>query len=115
MSKMSKETKIKRRLKELTTIYSKLPEKKRSIAEPLIKNAAFMEVELEELRVIIAQNGASEEYKNGENQYGRKASADLQSYNSLLKSYNMVNSRLEAMLPPEEETDELTAFLEGNE
>lgn len=110
MPKMSKDTKIKKRLKELTAIYSKLPEKKRSIAEPLIKNAAFMEVELEELREIIAENGASEEYKNGENQYGRKASADLQSYNSLLKSYNMVNSRLEAMLPPEEEIDELDEF-----
>ncbi|HAE16025.1 MAG TPA: hypothetical protein DCG51_05685 [Erysipelotrichaceae bacterium] len=107
---MSKETKIKKRLSELNKIYSKLPEKKRSIAEPLIKNAAFMEVELEELRGIISENGASEEYKNGENQYGRKASADLQSYNSLLKSYNMVNSRLEAMLPPEEEIDELDEF-----
>ena len=115
MPKMSKDTKIKRRMSELNAIYSKLPEKKRSIADPLIKNAAFMEVELEELRNIIAENGASEEYKNGENQYGRKASADLQSYNSLLKSYNMVNSRLEAMLPPEEEVDELAAFLDGDE
>jgi regulator of replication initiation timing len=115
MPKMSKDTKIKRRMSELNAIYSKLSEKKRSIADPLIKNAAFMEVELEELRNIIAENGASEEYKNGENQYGRKASADLQSYNSLLKSYNMVNSRLEAMLPPEEEVDELAAFLDGDE
>lgn len=110
MAKLSKKTKIKRRLAELSKIYSKLPEKKRSIAEPLIKNAAFMEVELEELREIIALNGASEEYKNGENQYGRKASADLQSYNALLKSYNMVNSRLEAMLPPEDSEDELSEF-----
>lgn len=110
MAKLSKETKIKRRLAELSQIYSRLPENKLSIAEPLIKNAAFMEVELEELRILIGENGASEEYKNGENQYGRKASADLQSYNALLKSYNMVNSRLEAMLPPDEEVDELDEF-----
>lgn len=110
MPKLSKETKIKRRTDELNKIYSKLPPKKRSIAEHLIKNAAFMEVELEELRKIISENGASEEYKNGENQYGRKASADLQSYNALMKSYNMVNQRLEAMLPPEEEIDELDEF-----
>ena len=110
MAKISKDTKIKRRLAELTQIYARLPENKLSIAEPLIKNAAFMEVELEELRELIAENGASEEYKNGENQYGRKASADLQSYNALLKSYNMVNSRLEAMLPPPEEVDELDEF-----
>lgn len=110
MAKISKDTKIKRRLSELNQIYSKLPEKKRSIAEHLIQNAAFMEVELEDLRKIIAENGASEEYKNGENQYGKKQSADLQSYNALLKSYNMVNSRLEAMLPPEESIDELDEF-----
>ena len=111
MPRMTKETKIKRRLAELRKIYSKLPEKQRSIAEHLINNAAFMEIELEELQEVIKTNGASEEYKNGENQFGKKASADLQAYNSLIKSYNMVNSRLEAMLPPEDEPeDELEEF-----
>jgi len=98
MPKISKSNKIKKRLAGLRKIYANLPEEKKSIAEPLIKNAAFMEAELDELQQIIAENGASEEYKNGENQYGKKASADLQAYNSLVKSYNMVNSRLEAML-----------------
>lgn len=74
-----------------------------------------MEIELEDLQKIIAKEGASEEYQNGANQHGRKASADLQAYNSLVKSYNMVNSRLENMLPPEEETDDLDAFLNGEE
>ena len=111
MPKMTKENRIKKRIAELTKIYSKLPEKKRKIAEHLVKNAAFMEVEREELRQIITENGASEEYKNGENQYGKKQSADLQSYNALIKSYNMVNSRLEAMLPPEDDDlDDLSEF-----
>lgn len=74
-----------------------------------------MEIELEDLQKIIAKEGASEEYQNGANQHGRKASADLQAYNSLVKSYNMVNGRLENMLPPEEETDDLDAFLNGEE
>lgn len=112
---MKKENRIKCRIKELAWIYSKLPPKKRTIAEHLITNAAFMEIELEDLQKIIAKEGASEEYQNGANQHGRKASADLQAYNSLVKSYNMVNSRLEAMLPPEEETDDLDEFLNEDE
>lgn len=74
-----------------------------------------MEIELEDLQEIIARNGTSEDYQNGSNQYGRKASADLQAYNSLVKSYNTVNSRLEAMLPPEEEVDDLDKFMADNE
>lgn len=111
MAKMKKDTRIKRRLKKLHKTYERLPAEKWVIAEPLIKNAAFMEIELEDLQQIIAENGASEEYKNGENQYGRKASADLQSYNSLIKSYNTVNARLEAMLPAGEDVDDLDEFL----
>ena len=113
MAKMRKDNRIKKRISELNRIYSRLPDKKRSIAEHLIKNAAFMEIELEELREVIAESGASEEYQNGANQHGRKASADLQAYNSLIKSYNMVNSRLEAMLPPEDDNDDLAEFLDG--
>ena len=115
LTKMKKENRIKRRLAELRKIYAKLPEKKLAIAEHLIKNAAFMEIELEDLQEIIAKDGASEEYQNGANQYGRKASADLQAYNSLVKSYNTVNARLEAMLPPEEEVDDLDEFMAENE
>lgn len=111
MAKMKKETRIKRRLNQLRKTYARLPEKKRIIAEPLIKNAAFMEIELEDLQEIIAVEGASEDYQNGANQHGRKASADLQAYNSLIKSYNTVNARLEAMLPPEEDVDDLDEFL----
>ena len=36
---------------------------------------------------------------NGANQYGKKQSANLQSYNALVKSYTTINSKLEAMLP----------------
>lgn len=115
MAKIGKDTRIKRRLTELRKIYAKLPEKKLALAEHLIKNAAFMEIELEDLQKIIEKSGASEEYQNGANQYGRKASADLQAYNSLVKSYNTVNSRLEAMLPPEDDVDDLEAFMAENE
>lgn len=61
-----------------------------------------MEVELEDLEKLISAEGSCDDYQNGKNQKGRKISANLQAYNSLVKSYNMVNQRLENMLPKAE-------------
>ena len=117
MAKAIKETLIKKRVKELLVVYANLPDDKMKIARPLIENAAFMEVSLKELQEKLNAQGLSDEYKNGANQYGTKASADLQAYNSVIKSYNMVNSRLEAMLkdiPVENKKSKLDAFIEAN-
>lgn len=96
---LTKEKRIYKKLRKYKNTYKTLPPEKMIIALPLIKSASFMEVELEDLEKIIAQEGASDDYQNGANQKGRKISANLQAYNSLVKSYNMVNTRLEAMLP----------------
>lgn len=87
------------RLDELKQIYSGLSEEKMSLAMPLIENAVFIENEMAKLQKIIATEGSVDEYMNGANQFGKKQSANLQSYNALVKSYNMINSRLEGMLP----------------
>lgn len=96
---LTKDRRISLKLKKYKKTYKTLPPDKMIIALPLIKSASFMEVELEDLEEIIAKEGASDDYQNGANQKGRKISANLQAYNSLIKSYNMVNTRLEAMLP----------------
>ena len=88
------------RIAELKEIYSELSEDKLKIVLPLIENAAFIENEMRKLQEIITAEGTVDDYKNGANQFGKKQSANLQSYNALVKSYNMINSRLEAMLPP---------------
>lgn len=110
MGKKRKETRIKEEYDRLLEIYRDLAENKMQIVRPLIQNAAFMKVTLEDLQVSINKNGCSEEYKNGENQYGKKAAADLQAYNSLIKNYNTVSDRLEKMLPPEKRKSKLEAF-----
>lgn len=110
MGKKKKETRIKEEFDRLIEIYEELPENKMQLVRPLIQNAAFMKVTLEDLQLSINQNGCSEEYKNGENQYGKKAAADLQAYNSLIKNYNTVSDRLEKMLPPERRKSKLEAF-----
>ena len=76
---------------------------------------AFLTVTMEYLRESINREGTKEEYKNGENQYGRKAAADLQAYNSLIKNYNAVSDRLEKLLPPEKKESRLEAFNNGKQ
>lgn len=110
MGKKKKETRISEEFTRLLEIYKDLPENKMKLIRPLIQNAAFMKVTLEDLQLSINKNGCSEEYKNGENQYGKKAAADLQAYNSLIKNYNTVSDGLEKMLPTEKRKSKLEAF-----
>ena len=79
----TKEQRIKTEWSRLKAIYSDLPDNKKAIVFPLLQNLAFMKITLDDLQQSINENGCSEDYKNGENQYGRKAAADLQAYNSL--------------------------------
>lgn len=68
---------------------------------PLLQNAAFMKVTLEDLQEKINAEGVTDEYQNGANQKGIKQSATLQSYNSLIKNYASVMKSLSQLLPPE--------------
>ena len=69
---------------------------------PLLQNAAFMAITLEDLQETINAEGATDEYQNGANQRGIKQSATLQSYNALIKNYTTVIKTLSSILPPEE-------------
>ena len=110
MSEKTKQDRIKNELARLKKIYTELPKNKLAIVTPLLENAAFMKITLDDLQMNINKNGCSDEYKNGENQYGKKAAADLQAYNSLIKNYNTVSDRLEKLLPPEHKQSKLGAL-----
>ena len=107
-----KEERISKELKRLKAIYRDLPKNKLAIVTPLLENAAFMKITLEDLQKSINESGCSDEYKNGANQYGKKASADLQAYNSLIKNYNTVSDRLEKLLPTEKKQSRLEALMD---
>lgn len=110
---MDKVKRIKTETERIKQFYSPLPANKLELCTPLIENAAFMKVTLEDLQDMINASGVTDEYQNGENQFGRKISADIQAYNSMMKVYTAVIDRLGKMLPPmrtrsklEELTDE---------
>ena len=99
---MAKDSKFEQRLAELNAFYAPLPPEKMVLARPLIDNAVFIESQLEELQHEIRANGTTDEYKNGNNQYGTKQSASVQSYNALVKSYNMISQRLAELMPKQD-------------
>lgn len=107
-----KEERISKELKRLKAIYKDLPKNKLAIVTSLLENAAFMKITLEDLQKSINESGCIDEYKNGANQYGKKASADLQAYNSLIKNYNTVSDRLEKLLPAEKKQSRLEALMD---
>ena len=80
--------------------FERLSENEKEILSPLIQNAAFMRVALDDLQEIIAKEGPVEAYQNGANQSGMKQSAALQAYNTLVKNYAAIIKRLTDLLPP---------------
>jgi len=96
----SKEKKIQEELKRISVHYADLDEEQKAILAPLLQNAAFMRVTLEDLQQLIIEEGVTDVYQNGANQHGRKQSASLQAYNALVKNYASVTKTLSQMLPP---------------
>ena len=99
---LDKEKRIKREMTRLNGLFKKLDPKRKKAVESLIKNAAFMAVTLEDLQNEINENGVTEEYKNGENQFGRKKSSAVEVYNTMIKNQVSVISQLSSMLPKDD-------------
>ena len=99
MQEKSKEERIEEELRRISQWFSDLDENQLAIVDPLLQNAAFMRVTLEDLQEVINREGAIDKYVNGSNQFGLKTSASLQSYNSLIKNYAAVVKVLLSYLP----------------
>lgn len=99
-------------LSEMKQIYHNLSPEKRIVCFGMLEEAAFLKETLSKLREEINKEGYTDEYKNGENQYGRKVSATLQSYNATLKNYYVLMEKLMRMFPlAEEEANELLELM----
>ncbi len=114
MRKLKPETALKKRIKELKTIFAAIDEDKMKLVMPSITQAAKMELYIERLNEALDKNGFVEEYQNGENQSGKKESTESRAYSTLMKNYNAIIRTLLACLPenaqPQAE-DQLDLFL----
>lgn len=102
MAQTEKEKRIKAELKRISSYFEKVPTNKKEVVRPLLQNASFMKVTLEDLQELINEEGVIDQYQNGANQSGLKQSASLQSYNALVKNYASVIKSLCSLLPKEE-------------
>ena len=109
---LSKDQRIYEEYARMKELFSAMPENELMFCDPLLQNAAFMKVTLEDLQEAINQNGVTDSYQNGANQSGTKASADLQAYNSLAKVYNALMDKLSAKLPKEIRRSKLAAMMD---
>lgn len=89
-------------LKKLENLFAPLGEKEREFLQPLLENAAFMRVTLDELQQQINQDGAVDSYQNGAAQHGVKISANIQAYNQLMKTYHALMDKLLSRLPADQ-------------
>ena len=95
----TKEQRIKSETTRLNSVFKELDENKKKVVTPLIKKAAFMHVELEELQKVIEENGCVDTYQNGANQYGTKKSAEVDVYNTMIKNYTAIIKTLTELAP----------------
>lgn len=70
-----------------------------AILDKLMNEAAFVAITLQELRSIIARDGAVESYKNSATQYGTKKSSAVEVYDKMLNTYAKVIAQLREKLP----------------
>lgn len=117
MAKMKPENAIKKRIKELNTIFGNMDEDKKKVVGPLIDAAAHMESNLAMLDKRLMEVGFVETYTNGENQSGKKESTESRAYSTLIKNYTGVIRTLLSCLPETEQPqaeDALDQFLRAH-
>ena len=107
LTEKERNNRIKEEIKRISFFFEELPENEMSIISPLIQNAAFMRVTLDDLQETIARDGPVDHYQNGEHQSGTKQSAALQGYIALQKTYLQTVKSLAEYLPPEKKAPRL--------
>ena len=112
MAELTKEKRIRQEYLRMKKMFAAMPENELNFCDPLLQNAAFMCVTLQDLQEAINENGTSDTYQNGRNQSGTKASAELQAYNSVAKVYNALMDKLSAKLPKEIRKSKLAAMMD---
>lgn len=107
---LEKQKRIKREMTRLNRLIKELDDKKKRAVVSLIKNAAFMTVTLEDLQEEINENGVTEKYQNGANQFGIKKSSAVEVYNAMIKNYMQVMKQLTDLLPKDVTREEDDGF-----
>ena len=96
---MDQDERIKAEYDRLMDIFKELNENERTVADGLIREAAYMSTVMDDLKETIRKEGIQERYQNGEFQSGYKQSVALKSYNDLAKTYKTIIDKLLKITP----------------
>ncbi len=113
MTENNKDERIKKEADRLNNQLKNLDEETLTSIQPIIDNAAFMAVTLEDLRAEINEEGVTEEYQNGPNQWGFKERTAVKVYNTMIKNYHANMRQLQPYIEraEAEEDDGFEMFL----
>lgn len=95
---------------KLKKIFEALPADIKIATAGLLDNVVFLSIQLKELQQAINENGLIDEWENGKQRCTR-TSANVQVYNSLIKSYNTAVKTLLSALKNKEEKQEAQSAL----
>ena len=107
---MSKDARKYTEIKRLNNLFKKMDSNTRKLVKALIENAAFMTITLQDLDKDITIKGYTEEYQNGENQFGTKKSTEMELYNTTIKNFSSIMKQLCDLLPKAEIVDKSDGF-----
>lgn len=108
--KLPKEERIQKEIRKLNGVLKNIDPKVKKVVQPLVEKAAFMSVTLDDLQEHINQYGVTEEYKNGENQFGVKKSSHVEIYNTMIKNYTTTLKQLTDLVPKEQPKEDDDGF-----
>ena len=100
MAENSIDCRIKKEVRRLKRVFRDMDKNKLETVDALIDNAAFTRITLEDLQQSIITCGTTTEYKNGENQYGTKRSAEVDTHIAMTKNLNAIIKQLAEYVPP---------------
>ncbi len=99
-------------IKRLKKIYKDLPKNQSAVCEGLIVQAARLRVRLDQLWADIQENGETEMFTQSErtDPYERERPA-ARLFTATDKNYQSIIKQLNDLCPPDQDEDELAAFL----
>ena len=109
-AELTREQRIKEEEKLILKLLHKMEPDRKKSASSLIQNAAFMAITLQDLQKDINENGTTERYQNGANQYGIKKSSSVEIYNVMIKNYSQTMKQIHDLLPKEAKELESDGF-----
>ena len=99
--KVDKDTLVNREINRLTNLFKEIDTNKRLTAKGLIEEASFMKATLQELKVMIDEDGPIDEMPQGEYSILREHPA-LKSYNTMVQRYTNIINQLTNLHPKED-------------